>query len=318
MTDASHNFEFGGTGGNDPVLAEADDSSGFNNANMATDLEGISPRMQMFLFTNPGVNSGDDAAVVYHEYTHGLTNRLVGNGAAFGLLSKQSRAMGEGWGDWYAMDFLVQEGHVTDTAADGEVVAGEYVTNNVNTGIRRNAIDCSVGSVNATKCPGRISGTINPGPGGFSFNDMGKIGSYGTAPGSDDYVRFQVHDDGEIWSETLWDLRTAIGASDARALITNAMRLSPLAPSFLDMRDAILAADQVAGGAHHDQIWTVFAQRGMGFGAGPRSAGATRGKASSSLRASPERVSHRSPTRRLWATATTSPSRGRPPVCGWR
>ena len=44
------------------------------------------------------------------------------------------------------------------------------------------------------------------------------------------------------------------------------MRLSPTEPTFLDMRNAILAADEAAnGGANQDAIWTVFAGRGMGF-----------------------------------------------------
>jgi hypothetical protein len=43
------------------------------------------------------------------------------------------------------------------------------------------------------------------------------------------------------------------------------MRLSPPEPSFLDMRNAILAADTGLGGAHHALIWQVFAGRGMGF-----------------------------------------------------
>ena len=37
--------------------------------------------MQMYLWGNTGafrdVNSGDDAAILYHEYTHGLSNRLI-------------------------------------------------------------------------------------------------------------------------------------------------------------------------------------------------------------------------------------------------
>ncbi len=53
----------------------------------------------MYLFKSPfpAVNGGDDASVVYHEYAHGLTNRLVGmDGQANGLLDRQSQAMGEG------------------------------------------------------------------------------------------------------------------------------------------------------------------------------------------------------------------------------
>lgn len=51
------NFGKGGAGG-DPVLAEAQDGSGVNNANFSTPEDGSSPRMQMFLW------SGDPDALV--------------------------------------------------------------------------------------------------------------------------------------------------------------------------------------------------------------------------------------------------------------
>jgi hypothetical protein len=44
------------------------------------------------------------------------------------------------------------------------------------------------------------------------------------------------------------------------------MELSPPEPSFLDMRNAILQADQVVfAGSHQDDLWAVFAERGMGY-----------------------------------------------------
>ncbi len=281
FTDASHNFEIGGVGGSDQVNAEADDMAGFNNANMATPPDGSSPRMQMYLFTDPIVNSGDDAAVVYHEFAHGLSNRLVNNGLGGGLSERQSRGMGEGWSDFYALDYLVAQGYIADTAADGELAAGEYSTNDADVGIRRNAIDCSVGSANATKCPGKPT-VPSVGAGGWDFGDMGAIGDYGTV-GADRFSRFEVHDEGELWAETLWDLRKALGATVTRGLVTEAMRLSPANPSFLDERDAILLADQVTGGTRNALIWSVFATRGMGYSAQVSSAESTRGKAAFDL-----------------------------------
>jgi subtilisin-like proprotein convertase family protein len=276
FTDASGNFEVGGTGGDDPVLAEADDGGDFDNANMATFPDGTSPRMQMYLFKGlpglpwPAVNGGDDASVVYHEYTHGLSNRLIGDGD--GLNANQSGAMGEGWSDWYAMDYLVAHSFVADTGADGEVIVGEYVTNDRTRGIRRQPLDCAVGS-GTPACGG--SGLAGH-SGGFTYADLGRVGGFDASTPS-----FEVHDDGEIWSETLWDLRKTVGPATARELITNAMRLSPLDPSFLDERDAILLADQaVDGGANHDTIWQLFATRGMGFGARTTSPNATRATAS--------------------------------------
>jgi len=266
----TYNFQ-----GTDPLKAETDDGGGINNANMATPADGTSPRMQMYLFNNdsglPAVNGGDDATVVYHEYTHGLTNRLVGgDGAADGLQAKQSEAMGEGWSDWYALDFLTDTGFIADDpATPGDEVIGAYVTNNARTGIRFNAVDCPVGASSAS-CPGSASA----GAGGFTYADLGNVSNDGAA-----YGHAEVHADGEIWAETLWDLRTALGGLVTRGLITNALRLSPKQPSFLDMRNAILQADLATGGTHRATIWSVFAARGMGYGATTTSANATRATA---------------------------------------
>ncbi|UGS38528.1 M36 family metallopeptidase [Capillimicrobium parvum] len=260
FTHAARNFEFtdadgGGPGlGGDPVNAESDDAAGFNNANFGTPPDGSPPRMQMFLFTDPSLNGSDSAEIVYHEYTHGLSNRTVGTGA--GISANQPSAMGEGWSDWYALDFLVAQGLVSDTNANGELKIGEYV---VDGGIRREPLDCPVGSTGPA-CPG----TAGSGPGGYTLGDMGHVG-----PG------FEVHDDGEIWAQTLWDLRKALGSSVAEGLVTSGMRLSPNNPSFLDARNGIIQADQATGGTHYQQIWQVFANRGMGFSAATASANAT-------------------------------------------
>ena len=49
------------------------------------------------------------------------------------------------------------------------------------------------------------------------------------------------------------------------SLVTRAMELSPANPSFLDMRNTILAADMgVHNGKDQSKIWQVFAARGMG------------------------------------------------------
>ena len=56
-------------------------------------------------------NGGDDASVIYHEYAHGLSNRLVTGGTGCAALRGfHARSMGEGWSDFYAMDYLVAQG----------------------------------------------------------------------------------------------------------------------------------------------------------------------------------------------------------------
>jgi subtilisin-like proprotein convertase family protein len=256
---ASHNFETG-----DPVLVNTDDgaasnggltdSSHRNNANFSTPQDGVSPVMQMYLFRNSSfnsVNGGDDAIIVYHEYTHGLSNRLVGGGAGGGLSAFQSRSMGEAWSDWYAFDFLVAQSNLTDTAANGELNADLYVTPGSGHLIRTEPMDCPVGST-GPQCPG----TATAGAGGYTFGDMGKVIS-----------QREVHADGEIWGQTLWDIRSAIGSADTEELVTDALRNSPIGPGFLDQRDQIIADAAVKFPGLVDTLWSIFAARGMGAGA---------------------------------------------------
>ncbi|HEX2044798.1 MAG TPA: M36 family metallopeptidase [Gaiellaceae bacterium] len=260
--NASGNFE-----GGDRVVAHSNDGAnsaggGFpngdhlNNANMLTLPDGQSPRMQMYLFTwfneDPNVdptadaNGGDDASVVYHEYAHGLSNRLITFGNGFGALdAHQSGAMGEAWSDFYAMDYLVAQGFETDGAGAGDVLMGAYLGNGQSI-VRTSALDCATSDTGG-----------NCGSGGYTYGDLGEILGFP-----------QVHADGEIWGQTLWDLRQHpdVGFPAARELVTEGMRLSPPNPSFLDMRNAILQADTaVNGGLDEEHIWEVFAERGMGY-----------------------------------------------------
>ena len=93
----------------------------------------------------------------------------------------------------------------------------------------------------------------------------------------------EVHDNGEIWANVLWDVRErfradGVSGSDATAiaeshqLYVDALALSPPAPTMLDMRDAILLADAArnpagSSSANFCRIWESFAGRGMGVAA---------------------------------------------------
>jgi len=244
------------------------DGNHIDNANMSTPPDGISPTMQMYLFHFPGASSnpvhGDpfvptsgslDPSVLYHEYTHGLSNRLVVDANGNSTLNDiQANAMGEAWSDYYAMDYLVTKGLLKNTRKPGELLEGKYVAANKHL-IRTMAIDCAVG---ATKRKGCRSG-FNPAVrGGYTYGDFPDIVGIP-----------EVHGSGEIWSQTLWDLRTKLGHKVADTLITRAMSLSADDPDFLDMRNAILRADLVAyNSSHRKAIWRVFARRGMGYFAG--------------------------------------------------
>ena len=159
FTETSRNFQVnnfgrGGTG-NDSVRAEAQDGSGTNNANFATPPDGSRPRMQQFLFTaaTPDRDSSVDGDVVFHEYGHGISNRLIGNGGG-GLSGTQSGAMGEGWSDYWAITIN----------NDGAV--GEYSTGNPN-GIRRAAYTVPAATVHDSYA--------DVGVGGFQVHRDGEV-----------------------------------------------------------------------------------------------------------------------------------------------
>ena len=145
------NFGRGGSGG-DPVLAEAQDGWDFgcadgvapdpdrcqNNAFFGTPADGLNPRMQMYMWApgRPYRDGSMDGDVVAHEYGHGISTRLVGDGTggAGGLNyggHRMHSSLGEGWSD--VVSFLIW----------GDAVVGEYVTGNANRGIRRVAYDTS-------------------------------------------------------------------------------------------------------------------------------------------------------------------------------
>ena len=284
--EASGNFQkvnsTGRGAGDDPIMANTTDGAATAvvvpnpltnalNANMLTPPDGLSPRMQMYLFEPlPGLapdfgdlNGGDDASVIYHEFTHGLTNRLVVDGAGDGaLIAAQSGAMGEAWSDFYAFDFLITQGFEQDTDKPGELILGRWLDHASNE-LRTEAVDCTLGA-DSTDCPRVGADAGVPGQGGYAYDAFGKI------IGSP-----EVHADSEIWSQTLFELRRALIAAHGEAdgskrileLVTGGLRLSPPEPSYLDMRNSILMADTASGGADHDLIWKVFAHRGMGYDA---------------------------------------------------
>ena len=91
-------------------------------------------------------NGGDEADIVYHEYTHGLSNRLVVDANGNSTLGNvQAGSMGEAWSDWYAMDFLVKQGFEPDTAADGELSDRQVRRAGGQDLIRTQPLDCPVG-----------------------------------------------------------------------------------------------------------------------------------------------------------------------------
>nr|MBP9109766.1 M36 family metallopeptidase [Pyrinomonadaceae bacterium] len=255
FTEAALNFQannFGrGGAGNDRVSAEGQDSASTNNANFATPADGGRGRMQMFIWTGPtpDYDGTADAEVVYHELTHGTSNRLHGNSS--GLSTNMAGGMGEGWSDFYAEAMLSEPtdpvNAVYTTGGYATYLAQPGFTGNYYYGIRR-----------FPRAPITFLGTNGRPHNPFTFRYV-NVGCASLLDGSTSaFPRGPfgvaqcdaVHNLGEVWSSMLWEVRNRMvtrlghgpGTTRVLQVVTDGMKLSPLNPNMLQSRDAIIAA----------------------------------------------------------------------------
>jgi hypothetical protein len=266
------NFGRGGLEG-DPILAEGNDFSGTDNANMATPADGTSPRMQMFEFLGPSPDpsrtSNHEALITFHEMGHYVTNRLVGNGN--GLTNVQGRAMGEGWGDFFAICMTSQ---ATDDFDRGVFAVGGWTdvtpdfSDNYYFSIRRYPYSADLAKNPLTFKHVSANVVLPVGP-PINANPLGNN---------------EFHNAGEVWAQVLWEVFVALVAKHEHAeaekrvlaYVIGGLKLTPVRPTFLQARDAMLAAVSTLDAADLPEVKAAFAKRGMGQGAvGPPSASDT-------------------------------------------
>ena len=292
---------------------------GRDNANMGTQPDGRNSTTNMFLwqslagaFYAPCVDGDYDMSVIGHEFGHMVENRMIGKGNR--RQGHHAGAMGESFGDLNGMEYLNEYGFVP-VYGENPYAVGPYVTSNPYRGIRNYGMNFPF----AGDAP---SPSDFPQASGLNFSDIGY-----------DFVGAQVHADGEIWSATNFDIRRLlIGkyGSGSQALQTecadgkrppqqcpgnrrwialyyDAMVLMPIAPSMLDARNAILAADMARfGGANQDELWYAFATRGLRRSRRSLSTGTTRSRGRRSTR--------RGTTRRPFGSAPSRGDEGNAPI----
>lgn len=253
----------GGMAGNDPTVTIP--------SLLITNTEGEYIKGQLVVNTTVNVTLKDDPAtrvtpdgsfdngIVTHEYGHGISNRLTGTGSNCLNSSADKEQMGEGWSDFFAL-------MLTNKAGDNASVPrgiGTYVQGQ----------DITGGGIRPAKYSPNFA--IN----NFTYGDTnGMEYNNGTAVVPD------VHSIGFVWATMLWDLNwkyvekygyssdvtanTTNGSTKVLQLVTDALKLQPCNPTFIDGRNAILAAElATTGGADKCMIWNVFAKRGLGVNA---------------------------------------------------
>jgi hypothetical protein len=244
--------------GNDRVEADVQEGGLIGNAYFVPLPDGQEGRMAFGIFPvplQPARDTALDGTIIAHEYGHGVSTRLTGGPAnSNSLNATQSGAMGEGYGDWLA---LVMTAKPTDNPNTPRTM-GDWVLNAPGVGIRSQpySFDMSV--------------------------DTHTLSDYNgdTIPGSN---ASEPHQAGEIWATVLWDLTQLLvqshgfnndlfddtgGLQVALDIVLGGMKLQPANPTFIEARNAILAADlALYGGENFDYIWEAFARRGFGLSA---------------------------------------------------
>jgi hypothetical protein len=252
--------------------------TGRNNANQVTLQDGVPGITNQYLFQpiptfhGPCADGDLDSGIFIHEYTHAISNRLIG-GPDASISGHQGDSMGESWSDLVAVEYLNAFG-LAGTGGEDEFALGAYATGNAERGIR----DYSA----------------NPDKNPLNYSD---IGFDSTGP--------EVHADGEIWNAVQMTVRqaliekydsqypstdkvlqkacavgrTASGAVGPTwdkcpgnrryvAYLFDAMRMQANpAPSMIDMKVVELQAITVRGGADYQVVDDAFASRGIGKGA---------------------------------------------------
>jgi hypothetical protein len=189
-----------------------------------------------------------DNGIIAHEYGHGISNRLTGGPGNVGCLAGTEQA-GEGWSDFWTLVLTAKPGQ-TPSQPRG---IGNYV------------IFEDADGPGIRNFPYSTDMSINP----QTYTDIATT----NAP----------HGVGEIWMSMVWevywelvarygfddDLYAGSGGNNLTIqLVIDGMKMQNCLPTFVDARDAILAADVANNaGANQCEIWRGFAKRGLGVNA---------------------------------------------------
>jgi extracellular elastinolytic metalloproteinase len=256
-----------------------------DNANQVTLQDGIPGITNQYLFQpiaggfyGPCADGDLDTSIYGHEYTHAISNRMVG-GPDSGLSGFQAGAMGESWSDQVAVEYLNEYHFVTGAGGMNPFAVGAYATGNKQRAIRDYGMNDS---------------PLNYSDIGFDIACDPSLVGPPVEPDCD-VPEGEVHADGEIWSAIGYQIRQALvqkynaayPATDLALqkrcadgnlpadhcpgnrrwiqIMFDAFLLQQSDTDMLSARDAYLAADQLTfNGANQKTLWHEFAERGMG------------------------------------------------------
>ncbi|MDN4502457.1 M36 family metallopeptidase [Alteromonadaceae bacterium BrNp21-10] len=220
-----------------------------------------------------------DNAVIAHEWGHYLTNRLVFDAA--GLVSNQSRALGEGWGDFLALLFMArEEDEIVDGNANFEGLYNDGGYSVVGYQKNINGVSDKAGariaySVGIRRAPYTTNMEYNALTFKHIEDGVALPSSHYLQGGTSGSFNSEVHAAGEIWALALWTGYTnlikahgfAIAQERIKDYLVAGLKITPQNPTFTEARDAMLAAAYAMAEEDFFHLLDGFAARGLGIGA---------------------------------------------------
>jgi extracellular elastinolytic metalloproteinase len=214
---------------------------------------------------HPGIRDGDfENGIIFHEYGHGLSNRLTG-GPGISCLGGAEQ-MGEGWSDYVAITSFLDPDLDDPNQPRGMGPYALFQADRHGNGIR----------------PRPYSRDFNIQP---TTYDSIKTNAWLTGSLA------QPHGIGHAWAAILWDMNwdlidkygfsgniylpwNAGGNNRAMQYMVDGLKLQGCSPTFVSGRAAIIAAANVLGGGAAGEVkgdactlWATFSRRGLGFSA---------------------------------------------------
>jgi hypothetical protein len=254
-------------------------SISFNSAATIKTELAVPNTVSVRLRRDPGFDrdSAIDNQLVFHEWAHYLTGRLIGNGS--GMVTNQSQGMAEGWSDFTALLLTARADDAltpSNSTFDGVYPVGAYVGSGGDNdgyyfGIRRYPYSTDMTKNPLTFKHIQAAQALPVGPPRNSNHNLTINAS-----------NAEAHNAGEVWASMLWEcyaslLRDTQGPTPRltfqeaqtrmKYYLVAALKMTPINPTFVEGRDALLVAAYATDPSDYDRFWHAFAKRGAGFGA---------------------------------------------------
>ncbi|OUM58901.1 hypothetical protein PIROE2DRAFT_47554 [Piromyces sp. E2] len=264
----TNNWDKGGEG-NDQLVVLVQNASGNNNAFMITGADGKNPRMKLLVYNRIKEYERDTAfsnQIIIHEYTHGVSGRLVGGPSQTGCFKDpEADSINEGLSDFFSLLLTTKKGENRKKV----LTWAKWLSNGTSRKYKY-AMDQSINPLTYSNLSHDKNSQVESHFGGQLFASImydviwEVIDEYGfttnillNSNGDDKNLSLEVNS-----KDLPGNVRLA-------KIVVDALKLMPCNPTFIEARDSIFLAQRQFSNFKRMRcaLWRGFAARGLGINA---------------------------------------------------